>query len=81
MRCDSCRWWRKDEAVGVFITENSWASRYAAVGECALAGSDNGRPDHPTTLAMASDAEGYAARLMTTADFGCVQWAARPEGA
>lgn len=36
--------------------------------------------DHPESKAHAMDGSDYKAVLLTSADFGCVQWEARPKG-
>lgn len=61
--CRDCRWW---ETSG----SRSW-------GSCELAASVEGHDQHPESLATAHDGENYGAELVTSADFGCVQFAAK----
>lgn len=64
--CERCNWWRaKDWLPG-------W-------GECALAASDSGEPEHPHTPFIAQDMESYRAYLNTRSDFYCKCWEAKGE--
>ncbi len=75
-RCRTCKWW------------DHTASAQDAWGNCDMVGfycdnrhGDKADPrgrDHPESLAVAQDAEGYAAGLRTSPDFGCVQWVGKP---
>lgn len=65
--CKNCRHWRrprKDLGDG-------------AKGECRKAESESGKPIAPQTLAVAQDAEGYAAYLTTAPSFFCIQYSRR----
>lgn len=66
--CKNCRWWDARKA------DDGW-------GFCTLAESGCHYDDpherlHPETLAVAQDASRYHAVLVTSPDFGCVQWSA-----
>lgn len=61
--CSTCRWWANQHS---FADGPTW-------GGCELTGGGNS-PDHPESLAWASDAERYSAELNTRHDFGCNQW-------
>lgn len=68
--CRNCRWWDQE-------TDDEPRDDGKAIGNCLLAESSRSYADHPETLAVALDYEGYGGRLLTTEDFGCVQFDAR----
>lgn len=79
MRCADCRWWvvRHDLKVKVEPECDDWCRVCDGWGKCDLSKTSDGKPKHPETLAKSMDNEEYGSRLMTRADFGCVQFAAR----
>lgn len=77
-QCRNCRWWvpfKPDESYGT-----DYNQRLAGKGFCEATRTDEGEPVHHETLAWAEDAEGYKASLVTSPDFGCVQFEKRAEG-
>lgn len=63
MNCKHCKWWNQDKP------NNS--------GVCELAsGADDG-PEHKQALAFASAGPDATAWLITSGDFGCVQFEAK----
>lgn len=63
--CKDCKWWEKQD----------W--RYEDLNVCALTETEYGEAKSAGTLAQAIDYEIYYAVLVTTPDFGCVQFEAR----
>jgi hypothetical protein len=67
-RCNTCRWW----SIGGF---DQW-------GTCLLTATNNAKPIYPQTIAVAyakdedSDTTTDPSELVTSPDFGCVQWEA-----
>lgn len=73
-RCATCKWWRPDgidpmRGVSDFFGEGK--------GQCALTEMHMGDAVWPQSRAIAYDGEDYRASLVTTSDFGCVQWEAK----
>ena len=77
-RCKNCRFWN---------TSHEWTpqgephecddprqERLRGMGVCSLASSHEDGPDNPQSLAIAEDAESYNAELVTSPEFGCVQF-------
>jgi hypothetical protein len=58
--CGTCKYWFKENDD--------------KFGTCDMTYSLGGEPSEPRTKAYASDHESYRAYLMTTSDFGCVQY-------
>lgn len=65
-RCDTCRWFEPNEDA-----ERDFRG---LDGLCALAKSQDGKPVHQSSLAVAADGEYYVAVLFVSEQFGCVQW-------
>ena len=65
-RCGTCLWARQDP-------DYYWPEL-----ECRRMATDRGRPRHRRTIAMALDAENYAAWLRVEPNFGCIMWRLRP---
>lgn len=70
-RCRTCKHWDTRQP------EDGWG--YCERAEMSSDVRDNKRRavDH-TSLAVAQDASNYHAALVTSPDFGCVQWEAKP---
>lgn len=66
--CRNCRWWDRE-------TNEETRDDGKEAHDCLLAASSRNQADRPETLAVALDYEGYGGRLLTTEDFGCVQFA------
>ncbi len=69
-RCNTCQWWVHETDHGYLTNDdpNDW-------GTCGLTELWNGAdPVHRRSLALAVDAESYAAILWTREDFSCIQW-------
>lgn len=63
MTCKSCLNWREFEH----------GERPRGWGSCALGETVSGEAKNPHSLAVALDAEIYAAELRTSPNFGCIQ--------
>lgn len=90
--CAGCRWWAPEDFDE--WTESWLAKRRPPWGECRLTRTHDAAPAgavaweqepegaveaRADTKAIAKDASGYAAVLVTAPDFGCVQWASGSE--
>ena len=73
-RCKTCKHWQADEYYTGYNEGHEPIKRW---GVCAIAKSYNGYRDQPQGLAYASDSESYAAQLITSETFGCMQWEER----
>ncbi len=80
-RCDQCRWWTRRNAidddcwqVGEPQGTPEWIAEYERIGRCAKAETSGGNAKDVVSLARAVDYEKYHAELMTSPDFGCVQF-------
>lgn len=67
-QCRACRWWVADPHASMETDYDGWRV-------CALTTTWYAARVHGETLALAQDAEGYAASLHTAPAFGCVQFA------
>ena len=56
-----------------------WADRGDGWGYCDRAAGIGGDAEYPESLAYACDCEAYCAFLLTSPDFGCVQFAAKDD--
>jgi len=63
--CKDCRFWNR---------QHPWLSDGANVGICDRSGSDDGKPIDATSLVHAEDRGDGQAVLVTSPDFGCVQF-------
>jgi hypothetical protein len=69
---DCCHWGDRSFAVpGV----TDFAPK--ETGFCRLSVSIGAKPQHPESLAVAADHEGYKSVLITRPDYGCIQFQAR----
>lgn len=76
-RCRDCRWWKQFQP-GVNYEQGYWGDRLIGKGECEIAASSSSHePDYLDTLAIA-DSDCPATSLITSPDFGCVQFEAKP---
>lgn len=65
--CESCAHWATDQ----YTMPEGW-------GRCEMGRSEDGAPKVESTLAFASDAESYAADLLTSPRFLCYQFREKP---
>lgn len=65
-RCDACRWWKR-HSPGPY-----------ANGDCTLFECANSEQVHSTQFLNVTRTHSGEATIVTTADFGCVKFEARP---
>jgi hypothetical protein len=71
-RCRDCTWWEPFKPDDDYCED--WHEHRAGRGYCELTAMKDKAPEYPESLAWSEGSEPYRSQLVTTPDFGCVQF-------